>query len=103
MRSLGVEHDVWHRVEAERTALARSDVCLQAFRIDDAIGIQFHAEVSAADAEAWIDDYRSDEDAVRIGVDPGPLRQRTRQSIRAWNDAGRALCERFLEVDHRSP
>ncbi len=51
------------------------------------MGIQFHAEVSRADAEAWIDDYRTDEDAVRIGVDPDALRRRTRESIGAWNDA----------------
>ena len=66
--------------------------------LDNAMGIQFHAEVSAADAEAWIDDYRSDEDAVRIGVDPDALRRRTRESIGAWNDVGRALCERFLDA-----
>ena len=30
----------------------------------------------AADADAWIADYRSDEDAVRIGVDPDALRRR---------------------------
>ena len=40
-----------------------------------------------ADAEAWIDDYRSDEDAVRIGLDPDALRRRTREAIGAWNDA----------------
>ena len=45
------------------------------------MGIQFHAEVSAADAETWIDDYRSDEDAVRIGVDPEALRRETRAAI----------------------
>ena len=90
----------WHSYEFTlppgATALARSDVCLQAFRLDNAIGIQFHAEVSPTDAEAWIDDYRSDEDAVRIGVDPDELRRRTQELIGAWNDVGRALCERFL-------
>ncbi len=60
------------------------------------MGIQFHAEVSAADAETWIDDYRNDEDAVRIGVDPDALRRRTHESIDAWNEVGRALCARFL-------
>jgi GMP synthase (glutamine-hydrolysing) len=90
----------WHSYEftlpAGATPLARSAVCLQAFRMGNAIGIQFHAEVTGADAEAWIDDYRSDEDAVRIGVDPDELRQQTRASIKEWNDLGRALCERFL-------
>ena len=52
--------------------------------------------MTAADAEAWIDDYRSDEDAVRIGLDPDALRRQTRAAIDDWNALGRALCERFL-------
>jgi GMP synthase-like glutamine amidotransferase len=91
----------WHSYEFPLppggAALAASDVCLQAFRVRRAVGIQFHAEVSAADAEAWIDDYRSDEDAVRIGVDPERLRHQTRAAIAAWNDVGRAFCARFLD------
>jgi GMP synthase (glutamine-hydrolysing) len=91
----------WHSYEfplpPSATALARSPVCLQAFRAGSGVGIQFHAEVTAADAEAWIDDYRSDEDAVRIGVDPEALRRDTRAAIGDWNEVGRALCARFLE------
>jgi len=76
----------WHSYEAPlppgATALATSAVCLQAYRLEGpAWGIQFHAEVSPADVEHWIDDYRSDEDAVRIGLDPEALRRRTRASI----------------------
>lgn len=97
----------WHSYECPlppgATALARSDVCLQAYRVGDcAWGIQFHAEVSRADAEAWIDDYRSDEDAVRIGLDPDVLRRRTHCSIDQWNELGRGLCARFLESIHLS-
>ncbi len=96
----------WHSYEAEpppsATVLATSPVCIQAFRLDGpAWGIQFHAEVSAADAERWIDDYRSDPDAVRIGVDPVALRERTRRSIAGWNRLGRSLCARFLDVVDR--
>jgi GMP synthase (glutamine-hydrolysing) len=92
----------WHSYEFTlppgAAALAHSDVCLQAYGIGDhAWGIQFHAEVTAADAEAWIDDYRSDEDAVAIGVDPGSLRQQTRAAITGWNAVGRDLCGRFLD------
>lgn len=95
----------WHSYECPlppgATALARSDVCLQAYRIgDSAWGIQFHAEVARGDVEAWIDDYRSDEDAVRIGLDPNALRRRTDSSIEEWNELGRALCARFLEAVH---
>jgi GMP synthase-like glutamine amidotransferase len=92
----------WHSYEFPlppgATPLARSPVCLQAFRAGSGVGIQFHAEVSAADAQAWIDDYRSDEDAVRIGVDPQALGERTQLSIGRWNELGRALCARFLDA-----
>jgi GMP synthase (glutamine-hydrolysing) len=91
----------WHSYEFPlppgATALARSPICLQAFRAGSGVGIQFHAEVSAADAEGWIDDYRSDEDAVRIGVDPGALQRETRAAIGGWNEVGRAICARFLD------
>jgi GMP synthase-like glutamine amidotransferase len=93
----------WHSYEFPlppgATPLARSATCLQAYRVGDSTwGIQFHAEVSGADAEAWIDDYRSDEDAVRIGLDVDGLRRRTRAAIVEWNALGRALCERFIDV-----
>jgi GMP synthase (glutamine-hydrolysing) len=91
----------WHSYEfplpSGATPLARSAACLQAYRVGDSTwGIQFHAEVTRDDAEAWIDDYRSDEDAVRIGLDPDELRRRTRNAIADWNALGRGLCERFL-------
>ncbi|MGH2983805.1 MAG: type 1 glutamine amidotransferase [Solirubrobacterales bacterium] len=92
----------WHSYEAVPPAgsiiLARSSVCSQAYRIGDrAWGIQFHAEVTAADAEKWIDEWRDDEDAVRIGLDPEVLRAETREKIAGWNQFGRELCGRFLD------
>jgi GMP synthase (glutamine-hydrolysing) len=93
----------WHSYEAvppEGAALlAQSPVCPQAYRVgENAWGIQFHAEVSAADVGKWIDDYRSDEDAVRIGVDPDALRTETEERIGDWNRLGRELCGRFLDA-----
>jgi GMP synthase (glutamine-hydrolysing) len=98
----GFEAFQWHSFEALPPAgagiLARSPVCAQAYRLGEvAWGIQFHAEVTAADAEAWIDDYRSDEDAIRVGVDPEALRAETREKIAEWNRLGRELCGRFLD------
>lgn len=52
--------------------------------------------MTLADAESWLDDYGSDEDAVRMGVDPDRLRARTRAAIEGWNELGRGLCDRFL-------
>jgi GMP synthase-like glutamine amidotransferase len=93
----------WHSYQfplpPSATALARSPICLQAYRIGElAWGIQFHAEVTAADAESWIADYRSDADAVAIGLDEEGLLDRTREKIGPWNELGRALCERFLDA-----
>ena len=97
----GFEAFQWHSYEClpppGAEVLARSSVCVQAYRLDGpAWGIQFHAEVSAADAAFWIDDYRADEDAVRIGVDPALLGPETVGRGPAWNELGRALCRRFL-------
>ena len=93
----------WHSYACEPPAgsavLARSEQCAQAFRIGDAAwGIQFHAEVSTADAAHWIDDWRSDEDAVRIGLDVEALRAETDEAIAGWNGLGRAMAGRFLEA-----
>jgi GMP synthase (glutamine-hydrolysing) len=92
----------WHSYEAlppeGAVILARSPVCAQAYRVGEvAWGIQFHAEVTADDVRKWIEDYRSDEDAVRIGVDPEALHTETEQKIGDWNQLGRELCGRFLD------
>jgi GMP synthase (glutamine-hydrolysing) len=90
----------WHSYECrlpdEAVVLARTPVCVQAFRVGRGWGIQFHAEVSAADARHWIDDYKADEDAVRIGIDPAALRAETEPRIEAFNQLGRDLCGRWL-------
>lgn len=91
----------WHSYECvpppQAPVLARSAACAQAFKLGSrAWALQFHAEVSAADAEAWIDDWRSDEDAVRIGLDADALRAETAAAIPAWNELGRGLAARWL-------
>lgn len=93
----------WHSYRSvlptDAVELATSPICTQAFRVGPvAWGIQFHAEVSRADAEHWIHDYESDPDAIRIGVDPARLLSETEPRIEAWNDLGRNLCARFLDL-----
>ena len=93
----------WHSYEVllppGATALATSPICLQAFRLGGpAWGIQFHAEASRADVEHWIDDYRADPDAVRIGLDPERLHELTAPRIDDWNELGRGLCGRFIDA-----
>ncbi len=92
----------WHSFEAPlppgAVGLARSPVCLQAWRLESAWGIQFHAEVSAADADHWIDDYEVDPDAVRIGLDVHRFAAETHERIADWNRLGRELCGRFINA-----
>jgi GMP synthase-like glutamine amidotransferase len=93
----------WHSYEFPlppgAVALARSEVCLQAARIGElAWAIQFHPEVSAADALHWAEDFESDPDAVRIGVDPTALALEIEAKIAAFNQLGRELCGRWLDV-----
>jgi GMP synthase (glutamine-hydrolysing) len=96
----------WHSYEFPlppgAAALARSEVCLQGCRIGErAWALQFHPEVSAADARNWIDNYRADPDAVRIGIDPAVLAAETEQKIAAFSQLGRELCQRWLELAER--
>jgi GMP synthase (glutamine-hydrolysing) len=92
----------WHSYEwllpPAATALARSDVGLQAFRLDDrpVWGIQFHPEVTEADVGSWIDDWPNDAAAQSTGIDPEELRRETAAKIATWNDVGRAISERFV-------
>lgn len=93
----------WHSYEFPlppgAVPLARSEVCLQGCRLDEhAWALQFHPEVSRADALHWIDDYEADPDAIRIGIDPTVLGPQTEAKIDAFNQLGRNLCRRWLEV-----
>lgn len=95
----------WHSFEFAlpegATELARSAVCSQAFRLGSTWAVQFHPEVTLADAELWIGDYRGDPDAVAMGLDPERLRVETRKRIDGWNELGRRICAGFLEVASR--
>lgn len=93
----------WHSYEFPlppgAVPLARSETCLQACRLAErAWALQFHPEVSRADALHWIEDYEADPDAVRIGTDPTALGPETEAKIGAFNQLGRELCRRWLEV-----
>ncbi|HZU40855.1 MAG TPA: type 1 glutamine amidotransferase [Solirubrobacteraceae bacterium] len=92
----------WHSCDfalpATGVALASSERCLQAFRFGEtAWGIQFHAEVTLADFEAWLDQHLADPGSGDGPDDPERLRLRTRELIDGWNALGRALFGRFLD------
>jgi GMP synthase-like glutamine amidotransferase len=99
----------WHSYVASPPAgtevLARSARCLQAFRLNDAPawGIQFHAEVSPADAAHWISDYEADADAVAMGINPAALQAESERKMPGWNNLGRDLFARFLTAARNRP
>jgi GMP synthase-like glutamine amidotransferase len=87
----------WHSYAVElpagAQALARSPVCVQAFRRGNGWGVQFHPEVDAAILAEWTAELRAavpartaDASAIDEGI-PGHLAE--------WNAFGRELFERF--------
>ncbi len=91
----------WHSYAAPlppgAVALARNDACLQAFRVgESAWGVQFHPEVTLADAESWIGDITETSDAARVGIEPAEFTLQTRAAMPAWNRLGRRLFAGFL-------
>jgi GMP synthase (glutamine-hydrolysing) len=89
-------------------ALARSAACLQAFRLEGrpVWGVQFHPEVTFSDLSEWLDDIPNDPAAVANGFDPEAIKAESARKIDAWNEAGRALAERFLalsQAESRTP
>jgi GMP synthase-like glutamine amidotransferase len=73
------------------TELARNAAGCQAFRIGNATGIQYHAEVDEQTVNGWIRDY-----GPEAGIDAAALAAQTGGEIGRWNEYGRALCARFL-------
>jgi GMP synthase-like glutamine amidotransferase len=70
--------------------LARSRVCVQAFRVGDAAwGVQFHPEVRLEQVERWFDEDETVNDGPRV---LGELGAR----IGEWQRFGAELCRSFL-------
>jgi GMP synthase (glutamine-hydrolysing) len=93
----------WHSYASElppgAPVLARNPACAQAYRLGDrAWGVQFHPEVTSEIVSDWLAADSDKEDAVEAGLDPDAVRERTSTEIAAWNELGRRLCGRFLEL-----
>jgi GMP synthase-like glutamine amidotransferase len=93
----------WHSYRFElppgAVALARSPVCLQAFRAGRAAwGLQWHPEVTAETAMVWGERFPPRPNDVPVQIDVDALRQQIAERIGRTNDEGRDLCARFLRV-----
>ncbi|MET0972251.1 MAG: hypothetical protein ABWY95_02405, partial [Thermoleophilaceae bacterium] len=59
-------------------------------------GVQFHAEVTAANLGSWLDGWHKSADALATGQDPDAIRSDSERLIGAQHELGRGLAERFL-------
>ena len=85
-------HHYTHDLPDGGVELARSEACLQAYRLGSAWGVQFHPEVRAEQVDSWLAEDPEDV------ADPAALRAETRDRIEGWNELGRKLCSAFLAV-----
>ncbi len=90
----------WHSYTFELPSggveLARSPVCTQAFRVGNAWGLQFHAEVTLPMVETWVA-----EAGHELPMPGGELLAETAERIARWNEQGRALASAFLGMASR--
>ena len=85
----------WHSWQCalpdRAVALARSPVCLQAFRRDRVWGVQFHPETDEPTLHRWIAEHRNDPDAVAQGFAPSVALAEAGERLPAWQALGRRL------------
>jgi GMP synthase-like glutamine amidotransferase len=97
----------WHHYRFDlpggAVPLARSAICLQAFRLGElAWGLQFHCEVTREMVFEWAAAFEAEPDADRSGYDGARMRAETPAHIGQWNEIGRELSGRFLAVAERA-
>jgi GMP synthase-like glutamine amidotransferase len=93
----------WHSysfgLPPNAVALARSPVCLQAFRVGDrAWGLQWHPEVTSETVLDWAHKAAPAPGGVPVKIDLAQLQAAVSAQIEQTNLDGRALCRRFLEL-----
>ena len=92
----------WHSYACEpppaTVTLGGNSGRLDAFRIGDAWGIQFHAEVTAEILSGWLNGHRDDPDAVAAGFDPAPVRDQMPRCIPASERVGAKIFAAFLRL-----
>jgi GMP synthase (glutamine-hydrolysing) len=86
----------WHHyafeVPPQGTELARSDACTQVFRLGQAWGLQFHAEVTRAMIHEWATEGPGD-----LPLPAADFLAEADRRIESWNELGRVLCSAFLD------
>lgn len=93
----------WHSyalgLPSAATELARSSDSVQAFRIGShAWALQFYPDVTEQDFRNWLATESTSEPALALELDPEELTDETLERLAAWQQIGRGICERFLEI-----
>jgi GMP synthase (glutamine-hydrolysing) len=95
----------WHRdaftLPPGAELLARSEVCVQAFRRGPHLGVQFHPEVTPAIAEGWARDYPDSMD--RAGTDLATVRAGAQAHAAGARVRAFALFDAFLASARSQP
>ena len=91
----------WHYYELAAPTgarvLARSDCCLQAFRLGDSVwGVQFHPEVTRPTLEEWLSGAPDE-----LPGDPEEMLASFDSQAASWETFGRTLCGNFVEAAER--
>lgn len=90
----------WHTYAVElppgAQVLARSPVCVQAFRLGEAWGLQYHPEVTGEILEGWFADmHDGDGDPLTRERDEAAIRSGLAEHLPGWNAYGSELFRRF--------
>ncbi|KOG37064.1 type 1 glutamine amidotransferase [Streptomyces resistomycificus] len=90
----------WHYdrcvLPPDAEVVARSEVCVQAFRAGRSLGVQFHPEITTRMVSGWLA-LGGAEQCVRQGLDPDELLARSRAMEPAARANARHLVDGFLD------
>lgn len=99
-RALGGPWMQWHYdmcvPPSQARILSRNDVCVQAFVVPGALGVQFHPEATEAVVSRWSSGADGEAELAELGVDPVALMAETRRNVTSAERRCDGLVEWFL-------
>lgn len=81
---------------ADATVLARTPVCVQAYRVRNHLAVQFHPEVTEVQIGDWA--HSDPETLVALGLSKAGLLEATAVEFPAARHRANALCDQFLSL-----
>ncbi|OWK44203.1 GMP synthase [Pseudomonas oleovorans subsp. oleovorans] len=78
--------------------LGRTELAAQAYRQGDAMGVQFHPEITPEMFDTWIDYWNSSPEGQQFMATAGDLPERMRAEITEREPENRARCRKLLRA-----